>query len=109
TQEARKREAETEYAAAERRLAAAEVEQRAAEIEDEAKLTPRERAVRKVARMAFAAGAVFVGLEADGIHPELCRVVSIADVQREFNVSSTDTASKYRQEAAALIADGYRP
>ncbi|MFJ4008051.1 DUF2637 domain-containing protein [Streptomyces sp. NPDC090023] len=109
TQAARKREAETEYAAAERRLAAAEVEQRAAEIEDAAKLSPRERAVRKVARMAFAADAVFVGLDADGIHRELCRVVSIADVQREFNVSSTDTASKYRQEAVALIADGYRP
>ncbi|AXI91247.1 hypothetical protein SAM9427_36360 (plasmid) [Streptomyces sp. ETH9427] len=108
-QAARKREAETEYAAAERRLAAAELEQRAAEIEDVAKLTPRERAVRKVARMAFAAGAVFVGLDADGMHRELCRVVSIADVQREFNVSSTDTASKYRQEAVALIVGGYRP
>ncbi len=109
TQAARKREAETEYAAAEARLAAAEVERRAVEIEDAAKLTPRERAVRKVARMAFAAGAVFVGLDADGIHRELCRVVSIADVQREFDVSSTDTASKYRQEAVALIAGGYRP
>jgi hypothetical protein len=109
TQAARKREAETEYAAAERRLAAAELERRAVEIEDAAKLTPRERAVRKVARMAFAAGAVFVGLDADGMHRELCRVVSIADVQREFDVSSTDTASKYRQEAVALIAGGYRP
>ncbi|MFD5951980.1 DUF2637 domain-containing protein [Streptomyces collinus] len=109
TQAARKREAETEYAAAERRLAAAEVERRAVEIEDVAKLTPRERAVRRVARMAFAAGAVFVGLDADGMHRELCRVVSIADVQREFDVSSTDTASKYRQEAVALIAGGYRP
>ncbi|EYT78009.1 hypothetical protein CF54_39895 [Streptomyces sp. Tu 6176] len=59
--------------------------------------------------MAFAAGAVFVGLDADGIHRELCRVVTIADVQSEFDVSSTDTASKYRQEAVALIADGYRP
>ncbi|MEU5666510.1 DUF2637 domain-containing protein [Streptomyces longwoodensis] len=109
TQAARKREAETEYAAAERRLAAAELERRAVEIEDAAKLTPRERAVRKVARMAFAAGAMFVGLEVDGMHRELCRVVSIADVQREFDVSSTDTASKYRQEAVALIAGGYRP
>ncbi|WP_432101223.1 DUF2637 domain-containing protein [Streptomyces sp. WAC 04229] len=109
TQAARKREAETEYAAAERRLAAAEVERAAVEIEDAAKLTPRERAVRKVARMAFAADAVFVGLDADGIHRELCRVVTIAAVQREFDVSSTDTASKYRQEAVALIAGGYRP
>ncbi|MFF9607608.1 DUF2637 domain-containing protein [Streptomyces sp. NPDC014684] len=109
TQAARKREAETEYAAAEARLAAAEVERRAVEIEDAAKLTPRERAVRKVARMALAAGAVFVGLDADGIHRELCRVVTIADIQREFDVSSTDTASKYRQEAVALIVGGYRP
>ncbi|MCP3771256.1 MULTISPECIES: DUF2637 domain-containing protein [unclassified Streptomyces] len=109
TQAARKREAETEYAAAERRLAAAEVERRAAEIEDAAKLKPRERALRKVVRMALAAGAVFVGLDADGIQRELCRVVSIADVQREFDVSSTDTASKYRQEAAELLANGYRP
>ncbi|MFH7340638.1 DUF2637 domain-containing protein [Streptomyces sp. KHY 26] len=101
--------AEAERAAAETRQAAAEIERRAVEIEDAAKLTPRERAVRKVARMAFAAGAVFVGLEADGIYRELCRVVSIADVQREVDVSSTDTASKYRQEAVALIADGYRP
>ncbi|MFJ3673689.1 DUF2637 domain-containing protein [Streptomyces sp. NPDC090106] len=109
TQAARRREAETEYAAAETRLAAAEIERRAAETEDAAKLTPRERAARKVARMAIAAGAVFVGLEADGIHRELCRVVSIADVQRELAVSSTDTASKYRQEAVALLEGGYRP
>ncbi|MFB7745383.1 DUF2637 domain-containing protein [Streptomyces sp. NPDC056132] len=101
--------AKAERAAAEARLAAAEIEQRAVEIEDAARLTPRERAVRKVARMALAAGAVFVGLNADEMHRELCRVVSIADVQRECDVSSTDTASKYRQEAVALIADGYRP
>ncbi len=108
-QAARKREADTEHAAAEARLAAAEIERRAVESEDIAKLMPRERAVRKVARMALAAGAVFVGLDADGIHRELCRVVSIADVQRQFDVSSTDTASKYRQEAVVLLASGYRP
>ncbi|MFC4506125.1 MULTISPECIES: DUF2637 domain-containing protein [Streptomyces] len=109
TQAAREREAETELRAAETRLAAAEVERRAVEIEDTAKLHPRERAVRKVARMAFAAGLVTVGLGPDEIHRELCRVISIADIQREFDVSSTDTASKYRQEAVALLADGYRP
>ncbi|MFJ1562460.1 DUF2637 domain-containing protein [Streptomyces mirabilis] len=108
TQAAREREAETELRAAETRLAVAEVERRAVEIEDEAKLTSRERAVRRVARMALAAGLVTVGLGADEIHPALSRVISIADVQREFDVSSTDTASKYRQEAAALLADGYR-
>ncbi|MFE2879619.1 DUF2637 domain-containing protein [Streptomyces roseus] len=109
TQAARKREADTELAAAEARLAAAEIERRAVETEDVAKLMPRERAVRKVARMAIAGGAEFAGLDADGIHRELCRVVSIADVQRAFDVSSTDTASKYRQEAVALLAGGYRP
>ncbi|MCQ8833753.1 DUF2637 domain-containing protein [Streptomyces malaysiensis] len=101
--------AEAEQRAAETRLATAEIEQRAVEIEDAAKLTPRERSVRKVARMAFAAGLVTVGLDLDGIHREMCRVISIADIQREFEVSSTDTASKYRQEAVVLIANGYRP
>ncbi|MFJ6000337.1 DUF2637 domain-containing protein [Streptomyces sp. NPDC092370] len=109
TQAAREREAETEYRAAQARLAAAEIEQRAAEIEDEAKLTRRERAVRRVARMALAAGLVPDGLAYDDIQHELCERISIADVQREFDVSSTDTASKYRQEAVALLAGGYRP
>lgn len=108
-QTAREREAEAELRAAEKRFAAAEIEQRAVEIEDAAKLTPRERAVRRVARMALAAGLVTVGLGANEIHPALSRVISIADVQREADVSSTDTASKYRQEAAALLAGGYRP
>ncbi|MFD5572751.1 DUF2637 domain-containing protein [Streptomyces cadmiisoli] len=106
---AQKDAAEADRAAAETRRAAAEVERRAVEIEDTAKLSPRERAVRKVARMALAAGVVTVGLDIAGIHRELCRVISIADVQREFDVSSTDTASKYRQEAVALLASGYRP
>ncbi|MGW4597012.1 DUF2637 domain-containing protein [Streptomyces sp. NPDC004457] len=96
TQAAREREAEAEYRAAEMRLAAAEIERRAVEIEDAAKLTPRERAVRKVARMILAAGG-----DADQ--------VLLSDIQRETQVSSTDTASKYRQEAAELLAGGYRP
>ncbi|MEV5784550.1 DUF2637 domain-containing protein [Streptomyces sp. NPDC052287] len=107
-QEARKREAESEFAAAEARLAAAETERRAVEIEDEAKATPRERAVRKVARMVLAAGLVPEGLAYEDIHHELRDRISIADVQRELAVSSTDTASKYRQEAGVLIAHGYR-
>ncbi|WP_327372314.1 DUF2637 domain-containing protein [Streptomyces sp. NBC_01217] len=95
-QEARKREAETEYAAAEARLAAAEIERRSVEIEDVAKLSPRERSVRKVARMILAASG-----DADR--------VLLADIQRETAVSSTDTASKYRQEAVDLLSQGYRP
>jgi hypothetical protein len=96
TQAARKREAETEYAAAETRLAAAEIERRAVEVEDAAKLTPRERAVRKVARMILAtAGGVVTQLP-------------LAGIQRELEVSP-GTASEYRQEAAELLAGGYRP
>ncbi|MFB7552595.1 DUF2637 domain-containing protein [Streptomyces sp. NPDC056154] len=94
-QAARLREAETEQAAAEARLAAAEIERRAVEIEDAAKLSPRERSVRKVARMILA-----VDGDADQ--------VLLADIQRETAVSSTDTASKYRQEAVDLLREGYR-
>ncbi|MGW6016276.1 DUF2637 domain-containing protein [Streptomyces sp. NPDC055210] len=101
--------AEAERRAAEARLAAAEIERRAVETEDAARLTPRERSVRKVARLAFAAGLTADGLAAEDVHHELCDRISIATVQRELAVSSTDTASKYRQEAAALIVHGYRP
>ncbi|MET8955492.1 DUF2637 domain-containing protein [Streptomyces sp. NPDC004533] len=107
TQEARKREAETEYAAAERRLAAAEIERRALEIEDAAKLTPRERAVRKVARLALTAGLTPIG-ELDGVQREMARLLSLAAIQDVMQVSPS-TASEYRQEAAALLAGGYRP
>ncbi|MFJ6650571.1 DUF2637 domain-containing protein [Streptomyces sp. NPDC091290] len=106
---ARQAEAEAQKQAAAARLRAAEAEQRAVEIEDTAKMSPRERAVRKVARLAVRAGLVTLGLGPSEIHPALCRVISIADVQRELAVSSTDTASKYRQEAAELLAGGYRP
>ncbi|MFF4866816.1 DUF2637 domain-containing protein [Streptomyces sp. NPDC001231] len=88
--------AEAEKAAAETRLAAAEIERRAVEAEDDAKLKPRERAVRKVARMILA-----VGGEADRL--------LLADIQHELAVASAGTASEYRQEAAALLAGGYRP
>ncbi|TRO56219.1 DUF2637 domain-containing protein [Streptomyces sp. IB201691-2A2] len=108
-QAARKREAEAETAAAETRLAAAEIERRAVEMEDTARLTPRERAVRRVARMALTAGLIVDGLAPEDVHGELCDLISIATVQREFAVSSTDTASKYRQEAAVLLVHGYRP
>ncbi|WP_455753284.1 DUF2637 domain-containing protein [Streptomyces clavifer] len=101
--------AEADKAAAETRRAVAEIERRAVEIEDEAKLSGRQRAVRKVARMALAAGLVPDGLAPEDLHRELCERISIAAVQQQFDVSSTDTASKYRTEAVALLADGYRP
>ncbi|MFE0197734.1 DUF2637 domain-containing protein [[Kitasatospora] papulosa] len=88
--------AEAERAAAETRQAAAEIERRAVETEDAAKLKPRERAVRKVARMILAAGG-----DADRL--------PLAEIQRELAVTSPGTASEYRQEAAELLTGGYRP
>ncbi|MFJ3848324.1 DUF2637 domain-containing protein [Streptomyces albidoflavus] len=88
--------AEAEKAAAETRRAAAEIERRAVETEDAAKLKPRERNVRRVARMILAAGG-----DADRL--------PLADIQRELAVTSPGTASEYRQEAAELLAGGYRP
>ncbi|MGW2416041.1 DUF2637 domain-containing protein [Streptomyces tubercidicus] len=97
TQLARKAAAEAEVAAAETRLAAAEIERRAVEAEDTAKLKPRERAVRKVARMILTTA----GGDVDRL--------PLADIQRELGVTSPGTASEYRQEAAELLAGGYRP
>ncbi|MFI7396416.1 DUF2637 domain-containing protein [Streptomyces tendae] len=88
--------AEAERAAAETRWAAAEIERRAVEAEDVAKLKPRERAVRRVARMILAVGGA-----AD--------LLPLADIQRELEVASPSTASEYRQEAVELLATGYRP
>ncbi|MFF3139879.1 DUF2637 domain-containing protein [Streptomyces mirabilis] len=93
---AREAAAEAERRAAETRHAAAEIERRAVEIEDAAKLTPRQRAVRKVARMILAAGS-----DADRL--------PLATIQHELAVTSPGTASEYRHEAAELLAGGYRP
>ncbi|WP_259465242.1 DUF2637 domain-containing protein [Streptomyces sp. TLI_171] len=89
--------AEAQRVAAETRLAAAEIERRAVEAEDRAKLTPRQRAVRKVARMVL----VHAGGDPDAL--------PLAAIQREMEVSSPATASEYRQEAAQLLAEGYQP
>lgn len=96
TARAQKEAAEAERAAAETRRVAAEIERSAVEAEDVAKLKPRERAVRKVARMILA-----VGGDADRL--------PLADIQHELAVTSPGTASEYRQEAAELLASGYRP
>ncbi|MFJ2736125.1 DUF2637 domain-containing protein [Streptomyces sp. NPDC087317] len=106
---AKKEAAEADRVAAETRRAAAEIERRAVEAEDAAKLKPRERAVRKVARMALAAGLVPDGLELAAVQRELSELVSLADVQGGLGISSPGTASEYRQEAAELLASGYRP
>jgi uncharacterized protein DUF2637 len=97
TLRARQAAAEAERRASETRLAAAEIERRAVELEDAAKLSPRQRAVRKVARMILT--------EAGGTPDGL----PLAEIQRALTVSSPGTASEYRQEAAELLADGYRP
>ena len=89
---------EAQRAAAETRLAAAEIERAAVEAEDIAKLRPRERAVRKVARMIL---AVSPDGDAD--------LLPLADIQQEVEVTSYSTASEYRQAAADLLAQGYRP
>ncbi|MFI1532357.1 DUF2637 domain-containing protein [Streptomyces griseus] len=93
---ARKTAAETAKAAAEAHRAAAEIERAAVEAEDIARLKPRERGLRKVARMILA-----VGGDAERL--------PLADIQREVLLNSAGTASEYRQEAAELLASGYRP
>ncbi|MCX4784464.1 DUF2637 domain-containing protein [Streptomyces sp. NBC_01264] len=91
----KKEAAEADRAAAETRRVTAEIERRAVEAEDIAKLKPRERAVRRVARMILAAGGV--------------DQLPLADIQHELAVASPGTASEYRQEAAELLAGGYTP
>ncbi|MGW0188176.1 DUF2637 domain-containing protein [Streptomyces sp. NPDC003362] len=93
--EAEARAAEMELAAAETRRRAAEIERAAVEAEDVARLSPKERTHRKVARMILAVGG----------HPEH---LPINDVAEAFGVS-VSTASEYRAAAAQLLAEGYRP
>ncbi|MFF5881065.1 DUF2637 domain-containing protein [Streptomyces californicus] len=93
---ARKAAAETAKAAAETRRAAAEIERAAVEAEDIARLKPRERGLRKVARMILA-----VGGDAERL--------PLADIQHELLLNSPGTASEYRAEAVQLLADGYVP
>jgi hypothetical protein len=87
--------AEAKRRAAEARRAAAEMELRAVEAEDQLKLSPRERTARKVARIILARHA--------GDHTAL----PLSAIAEAFGVTDS-TASEYRKEAAALIADGYR-
>jgi hypothetical protein len=86
--------AEAKRRAAEARRAAAEIELRAVEAEDQLKLSPRERAVRKVARIIHTQ------------HAGQADQLPLDAIAETFAVSVT-TASEYRKEAAALIADGY--
>ncbi|MFF8775497.1 DUF2637 domain-containing protein [Kitasatospora sp. NPDC015120] len=93
--------AEAAKRAAVARALAAEAELRALDAEDTARLTPRERAARKVARMILAE-AEQRGTRPD---PELIDLQTIMDT---LAVSQT-TASDRRREAADLLAAGYHP
>ncbi|MEU3495376.1 DUF2637 domain-containing protein [Kitasatospora cineracea] len=95
--------AEAQQAAAETRRAAAEIERAAVEAEDAAKLKPRERAARKVARMILTAHAA----NPDSESAE--QLVPLAEIQAALDVSSPATASEYRQDAIELLRTGYRP
>ncbi|MEV7659885.1 DUF2637 domain-containing protein [Streptomyces anulatus] len=79
---------------------AARIEAAAVEAEDYARLSPRERNERRVARMLLeAAGAE------DGITLE---AVPLADIQSELGIGRT-TASELRAAAFTLLQNGYRP
>ncbi|MFD5493370.1 DUF2637 domain-containing protein, partial [Streptomyces sp. NPDC127091] len=88
--------AEAVQAEAEARRRAAEAERRAVEAEDELNLTPRDRKVRKVARLILTEG---------GGHAEH---LPLESVMAACSVSQT-TASEYRAAAASLLAEGYAP
>ncbi|MFF9011015.1 DUF2637 domain-containing protein [Streptomyces goshikiensis] len=88
-----KREAEAARNAAVERERTARAELAAREAEDAARLSTRERAERRVARMILAAGG-----DKDA--------VPLADIEAELNVGRT-VASERRQAAAELIASGY--
>lgn len=96
TETAQQRAAEAKRRATETRAATAEVELRAVEAEDQARLTPKERGARKVARMILATGTR---------DAEQIELTAIADA---LGVSVT-TASERRREAVDLINRGYQP
>ncbi|MFE2553638.1 hypothetical protein ACFXGI_34660 [Streptomyces sp. NPDC059355] len=87
------READAVRLTAVHREAAARAELAAQEAEDTARLSARERAERRVARMILAAGGDQ-------------KAVLLADIEAELNVGRT-VASERRQAAADLIAGGY--
>jgi Protein of unknown function (DUF2637) len=87
--------AEAEQAAAAARLQTAELEVRAQRAEDYARLSPRERNERRVARMIWAAGG---DVEA----------VPLKGIMEELSVKQT-AAGEIRVAATALLQAGYQP
>ncbi|MFF2527261.1 DUF2637 domain-containing protein [Streptomyces liangshanensis] len=83
----------------------AEIELRAQADEEDARLTPRERNIRKVARLIIGTAA---GLQDQHSSAELASMVSLSAVSSMCRVSET-TAGDYRKEAVDLIRQGYNP
>ncbi|ROV64511.1 hypothetical protein [Streptomyces globisporus] len=86
--------------AARLREEAARVEAAAVEAEDVARLSPRERNERRVARMLLEAAESEAGITLEA--------VPLADIQSELGFGRT-TASEMRAAALTLLQDGYRP
>ncbi|MCY0954136.1 DUF2637 domain-containing protein [Streptomyces sp. H27-S2] len=91
--------AQADKAAADLRYQTAMSEARAQQAEDYARLSPRERSERLVARMLLAAGV-------DPEQPDLT-VVSLSQIMGVLNVGQT-AAGDVRKAAGARLVDGYR-
>ncbi|GAA3015202.1 DUF2637 domain-containing protein [Streptomyces fulvorobeus] len=89
--QARAEAARLDHEAAQLRTEIARAERQAAEDEDNARLQPRERAVRKVARMVLTSQT---------------GKVALYDIEQAMGVKES-TASDYLKEARALISTGY--
>lgn len=95
--------AAAERKAAEDRAAAARAEAAAEAAEDYIRLTPRERSVRRVARMLLAAHPAGTSPAAIDI-----KAVPLSVIEERLGVAQT-TAGDIRKEAKALIDGGYQP
>ncbi|MFI1154995.1 DUF2637 domain-containing protein [Streptomyces sp. NPDC020817] len=94
--------AEASNAAAQARYEASLIEARAQQAEDFARLTPRERSERLVARMLLAAGANAATAEKDVDLVPLARVMEVLGVKQT-------AAGDIRKAAAVLLETGYHP
>ncbi|MFE0654183.1 DUF2637 domain-containing protein [Streptomyces sp. NPDC059534] len=100
----RRAQAEALAAAQTAREAAARAEAAALQAEDTARLSPVERAVRKVARMILTAHHALPADQRPAT-PDMY-AVPLKDIENELNISHT-VAGQRRQAAAELIATGY--
>ncbi|HBF82311.1 MAG TPA: hypothetical protein DD420_20995, partial [Streptomyces sp.] len=98
--EADARAAETELHTAKLREETARLEAAAQDAEDYARLSPRERSERRVARMLLDAAPAGQDIQIESVPP--------ATIQESLSVGRT-TASELRTAALTLIQGGYRP